>query len=208
MFQTLADRINPSHTALLIIDVQNDFIHRDGFVARQGRDQSMKQLIIPRLLSLIDQARSHDVTVIFIRQWNNEHVMSPTGLDQRQRTFPGSTDYPCHENSWGAEFYQVAPRPGEVVVNKHRYSAFMDTNLDLILRSKGIQTIILTGVNTNVCVESTARDGFMRDYYVVFTSDCTATNVLEDHEATLRNMRYGFAVVANAGELSAAWESG
>lgn len=207
MFSNLSERVDPGHTALLVIDVQNDFIHSDGFIARQGRDQTYKQEIVPRLLWLIERSREHGVPVVFIRQWNSPHVMSPAAIDQLQRTFPGSSDYPCHENSWGAGFYQVTPIDGEAIVNKHRYSAFIDTDLDLILRSKGIRTVILTGVNTNMCVESTARDGFMRDYFIVFTSDCTATNNIEDHEATLRNMRYGYAVVSTATELVKAWET-
>jgi ureidoacrylate peracid hydrolase len=207
MFKTLGERVDPAHTALLVIDVQNDFIHSDGYIARQGRDQSLKQNMVPRLLWLLERARASVVPVIFIRQWNSPHVMSPASVDQRLRTFPGSQDYPCHEESWGAGFYQVAPLPGEAVVSKHRYSAFIDTNLDLLLRSKGIRTLILTGVNTNMCVESTARDGFMRDYFIVFLSDCTATNNVEDHESTLRNMRYGFAVVTTAEETAAAWKT-
>ena len=64
--------------------------------------------------------------------------------------------------------------PNEVIVTKHRYGAFESSDLDLVLRSKGIRTVIMTGIATNVCVETTARQAFLRDYYVVFTSDCTA----------------------------------
>ncbi len=93
------------------------------------------------------------------------------------------------------------------MVKKHRYSAFVDTDLDLVLRSLGVKTLIMTGVATNVCVESTARDGCFHDYYVVFLSDCTATNDgPAAQEATLENMRRHFGVVASADEVVAAWQ--
>ncbi|MFC2018953.1 cysteine hydrolase family protein, partial [Chloroflexota bacterium] len=89
---------------------------------------------------------------------------------------------------------------------KHRYSAFIDTDLDLILRSQGIKTVIMTGVATNVCVESTARDASMKDYYVVFVKDCAASFTMRDHNATLRTMGTLFGTVASSQEVMGAWE--
>ena len=112
----------------------------------------------------------------------------------------------CAEGSWGGDFYAgVRPAPGDPLVTKHRFNAFHNTDLDVILRAHGIRTIILTGVATNVCVESTARDGFMRDYYVVFTADGTATYAEDDHRATLRNIDRFFGQVADLAELRAIW---
>jgi nicotinamidase-related amidase len=81
----------------------------------------------------------------------------------------------CEPNAWNGDFFQIVPRADEVVVTKHRYGAFESGDLDLVLRSRGIRTVVMTGVATNVCVETTARQAFLRDYYVVLTSDCTAT---------------------------------
>lgn len=77
------------------------------------------------------------------------------------------------ERGLGGDFYHVKPRPDDVVVTKHHYGAFEGT--DLILRSRRIRAVIMAVVATNVCVETTARQAFVRDYYVVFSSDCTAT---------------------------------
>ena len=107
--------------------------------------------------------------------------------------------------AWGAELYGIDARPGEEVVVKHRYSGFHNTNLDLVLRSRGIQTVILTGVATNVCVESTARDVYMHDYYLVFVSDGTATMSEAAHQATLANVDQFFGQVASADEIAACW---
>ena len=92
-------------------------------------------------------------------------------------------------------------------MTKHRYGAFESTDLDLVLRSQGIRTLIMTGVATNVCVETTARQAFLRDYYVVFTSDCTATYDQADHEATLRNIDAYFGEVVAAAQVQACWQS-
>jgi len=111
----------------------------------------------------------------------------------------------CLKNTWGAELYGIDARPGEEIVVKHRYSGFKGTNLDLLLRSAGVQTVILTGVATNACVESTGRDVYMHDYYLVFVSDGTATTSPAAHDATLANIDQFFGQVATIDAIVAAW---
>jgi ureidoacrylate peracid hydrolase len=205
MLKTLAQKIDPKHAALLIVDMQNDFCHSDGFSGKAGREMASRQAMAPRLANLLDEARRHQVRVVFIRQVNTDYVLSEVALEQKRRQAKVGDQIICREGSWGADFFAVSPLPGEPVINKHRYSAFIDTDLDLILRSLKIRTLIMTGVATNMCVESTARDGFMKDYYIVFVADCTATSSKEDHEATLRNIQVGFGEVANAKDLIADW---
>ena len=95
----------------------------------------------------------------------------------------------CEAGEWNGDFYKIRPQPDEAIVIKHRFGAFESTDLDLVLRSQGIRSVVMTGIATNVCVETTARQAFMRDYYVVFTSDCTATYSQRAHDATLREHR-------------------
>ena len=163
------------------------------------------QEMVPRLLQLIDAARGAGATIVWVKMLHAEWTTSPANTEHRLRTRP-STALICQEGTFGVEFYRVEPEPGEPIVVKHRYSAFVDTDLQLILRSKGITGVLLTGVATNVCVESTARDAYMRDYYVTFVADCSATYDRAKHEATLRNMADHFGVVATADELIAAWQ--
>jgi ureidoacrylate peracid hydrolase len=92
------------------------------------------------------------------------------------------------------------------VVTKHRFCAFTNTDLDLVLRSHDIRTIVLTGVASNVCVETTARAGFVRDYHVVFSSDGTASYDNEMHEAALRTIDLYFGEVVAVDELVALWQ--
>jgi ureidoacrylate peracid hydrolase len=110
------------------------------------------------------------------------------------------------EGSAGAEFIdELAPEAGEVVVRKHRYSAFAGTNLDLILRSRNIATCVVTGVSTNVCVESTFRAAFDLGYYVVVPRDATASWSVELGEAALANVNHRFGLVTSVDEVIAIW---
>lgn len=115
----------------------------------------------------------------------------------------------CQQGDWGFELCPgIGPQNSshEIIIRKHRYSGFVNTELDLILRSRGIQTVVMTGVATNVCVESTARDAFMRDYFVVLLQDCCATYSKEEQEATLKNIDTYFGEVVSSKELAALWE--
>jgi len=205
MLRTLPEKIDAQHTALLVVDVQNDFCHEEGFLAKQGWDVSPTHQMIPKLIHLLSEARKGKLTIIFIRQTSSESTLSPVSRELMLRAFHQTSQLICQEGSWGTEFYKVAPLPGELMVTKHRYSALADTNLNLILRSMGIKSLIITGVATNACVESTARDGFMKDYYVIVVSDCTATQHIEDQQATLRNIRNFFGTVASSDEIIAIW---
>lgn len=204
MLRTLAEKVAPGHTALLIVDVQNDFCAPDGAFGRLGRDLEAIDAMMPGLQSLIAAARQGGVAVIFLRFAQTAATESEVYREQRDRGRAGFRY--CLEGTSGVDFYHVAPEPGEAVVTKHRYSGFVGTDLDLILRSTGIRTLVMTGVATNGCVDATGRDGFMHDYYIVFTADGTATYWPEQHDATLRTVRDSYGVVAASAELAALWD--
>ncbi len=208
---TLAKKVDPTHAALIVVDVQNDFCADGGYFNREGYDMRPVQAMASRLVNFIGKAREVGVTIIYIQNiYNSENncYLSDVWLEQAKRTRKGAyTKYPvCERNSWGADFYQgIKPLPGEVIVNKHRFSAFVDTDLDLILRSKGIRTLIMSGVATNICVETTARDGFMKDYYIVFLKDCTSTFSEEMHINTLKTIDHFFGEVVDSGDILRCW---
>ncbi len=209
---TLAKKVDPKNAALLVVDVQNDFAAEGGMMDREGNDLTMSQSMVPYLEKFIDAAREAEVPVIFIRNVYNTDsnwYLSDVWLEQAARVRQGSyvIHSVCAPDSWEGDFYKVRPAEKDVIVTKHRFSAFQDTDLDLILRSRDIRTLIMTGIATNVCVESTARDGFFRDYYIVFTSDCTATFSKEDHEGTLNNIRRFFGEVVTADEVASCWKA-
>lgn len=203
MLTTLEEKVDPRHAALIVVDVQNDFCHSEGSLARFGADMTGIQAMVPHLEGFIEEARRMGLPIVFIRTSRDDSTKSEAWREQRLRM--GRDLSVCDAGTWGAEFYGVAPQPGEPVVTKHRYSAFIGTNLDTTLRSMGVKSILTCGVATNVCVESTARDGAMLDYYLVFLSDLSATGDPVLHNTTLTNMRNQFGEVVTADEVVAAW---
>jgi ureidoacrylate peracid hydrolase len=206
MLTTLAQKVSPQNAAVIVVDVQNDYCAPVGGLARLGVDMSAIEACVPRIAELIAGARRIGVPVIFVRAHHDAATESPAYRELRQRRSPNKPRW-CEPGSWGADFYQVAPEPGEVVITKYRYSGFADTNLDLVLRSQGISSLIMTGVASNNCVECTARDGFMRDYYIVFVDDCTAATNKAIHAATLANMDSLFGVVVQSTQVLAEWDA-
>jgi len=211
MLRTLAQKVAPGHAALLIVDLQNDFCADGGAMHREGRDVSMAQAMVPRLARFLDSARAAGVAVVWIRNVYNTDpnwYLSEVWLEQATRRRRGLyVERPvCQAGAWNGDFYELRPRPDEVIVTKHRYGAFESTDLDLVLRSRGIRTVIMTGVATNVCVETTARQAFLRDYYVVFLGDCTATYSQSQHDATLDNIDQFFGEVVSADAVMACWQ--
>lgn len=211
MLKTLADKVSPKHSAILIVDVQNDFCADGGAMHREGRDLTLVKDMVPRLAKFVTAARAAKVPLVWIRNVYNtgpNWYLSETWLEQAERRRRGAylTIPVCEPNEWNGDFYEIKPLPEEVIVTKHRYGAFESTDLDLVLRSQGIRTVIMTGVATNVCVETTARQAFLRDYYVVFSNDCTATYSQPEHDATLHNIDSFFGQVASAAEIQACWQ--
>lgn len=202
--EALKTHLGIDRTALLVVDVQNDFCHPNGALARAGKDVSHIQRMIPRLLDFIQEARRAGLPIIYLKtendSWTRHRALVSQQLASRRET-------PCPAGSWGAEFYRVAPARDERVIVKRRYSGFVNTDLDLILRARGIRTLIMTGVASNVCVESTARDGFMRGYSIVFLSDCTAATDPDEHRAALRNIEQYFGIVVSSETIIRLWRS-
>ncbi|MCT2537111.1 cysteine hydrolase [Aquibacillus koreensis] len=197
----LFNRIDPTQTALIVVDVQNDFCHPDGSLAKQGANIGMVDDIISPLNQLIKQAREVGATVIFIQTIHENSTDSATWMRRfKERSDTGV----CRKDTWGADFYEVNPE-NDIVVIKHRYSAFINTRLDSVLRTKNIKTLLMTGVSTNVCVESTARDGFMLDYDVLMLSDCCAAYSEEAHNMTLKNIDDFFGTTTVSTDVLSEW---
>jgi ureidoacrylate peracid hydrolase len=208
---TLEQKVDPAHAALIVVDVQNDFCADNGFFGAEGYDLAQIKAAVPRIANIIDQARTAGLKVVFIRSIYDPHHLNDPMRERNVRR--GLTGSRCTTDAWGTEFFGVSPIAGEPIVTKHRYSAFHGTDLHVILRSWGIRTLIMAGVTTNVCVESTAREGYFLDHYIVLIGDCTATTnedrkdftSEEIHRWTLTNIELTFGVVVSSDDLIAAW---
>lgn len=199
--------------AVVVVDMQNDFVHCEGAVMRyfrekeEGRDLgpdegfSSAEAMVPQLVAFIAAAREMNVPVIWVRTVNDDNTQSPLAAAQG-KYFAWATD------EWGTAFYEgLVPEAEEPVVTKHRHSAFFGTDLDLILRSQQVQRVIVTGVSTPYCVESTARDAFAHDYEVVTVADCTASKVTREHEEALDRLGRTFGRVSDAAEIIEKWRT-
>lgn len=211
ILRTLPEKVDPRHAALIVVDIQNDFCADEGFFGQTNQDLAMIQAMVPRLERFIDAARRAGVMVVFIRSIYDEVYLNEPMKERNQRR--GLVMPRLLTGSWGTEFYRVRPGPGEVVITKHRYSAFQGTELANVLRDSGIRTTIMAGVTSNVCVESTSREAYFQGFHVVFVDDCAATTnedfagatSEEIHRWTAVNIQLTFGVVCKADEIEAAW---
>ena len=208
----LEDKIRPDHTALVAIDVLNDFCAAGGMMERAGFDLGMIQAMTKRLGRLLERARAIGVFVVFVRNvYSTEKnlYLSDVWLEQASRRETGFAYFSgeaCPPDSWQNDFYEnIRPTNLEPIVTKHRYSSFYNTDLELILRSHGIRTVIATGVATEVCVETAVREAFVRDFYVVLPRDGVATYSQSSHDEALRRIDSLFGHVTSIDDILAGW---
>jgi nicotinamidase-related amidase len=212
VFTELAELVDPAHTALIMVDMQCDFIEPDGLFAAQGINLSMYARSRPRLVELLTAARATGTLVLhlqntalparmsdspsYIRFNLRMHAAARRDGPPLRYTLPGT---PGHE--FAREF---APLPQELVVRKYRSSGFWGTNLDMLLRSNGIKTVVFGGCTTEGCVESTARDAMFNDYYVVIAADCVASDDSAQHEASMLLMSHRFDIATGV-DIQTIW---
>lgn len=201
----LAQKTTVSHTAVLVIDMQNVYC-AEGYPEGSGIDKTAIRSMIPRLQQFLTQLRKKNLTIVFVGTVMNEGDFSLPIKELCIRHYGKEVAY-CRRNSWEAEFIpEIQPGANEMVIEKTRYSAFFKTDLDARLAELGIATLIVTGVGTNVCVETTCRDGFMHDYYIVVPGDLVATIDNKLHHSSLMNLDRYFATVTSSKEILQLWE--
>lgn len=175
--------------AVLIVDVQNDFCSPDGNMAGRGLDVSQIPAASANLVRLADAARAAGVPVVHVRTHHDEEVDS-VAWDARYNVPAGQPIPPrnCRPGTWGAEPWAVTDLPGEQVHIKHRYSGFTSPTLEAGLRELGVGTVLVCGVATEVCVETTLRDALERDFHVAVVGDASASFDQDDHDQAVARM--------------------
>ena len=178
--------------ALLVLDMQRYFLEPDShaFV-------TSAPAIIPNILNLIDTFQAHHLPVVYTR-----HINTPQNAGGMSRWWRDviAPDHP--HAGLAAPFDRLA----ETVIQKTQYDAFFQTELDEMLQAQGVSDVVITGVMTHLCCETTARSAFMHGYQVWFPADGTATYNQEYHLGTLRNLAHGFAHIPLIGQLLAQLE--
>jgi ureidoacrylate peracid hydrolase len=215
LLRDLSQKVDPSRAVVLTIDVQNDFFHDEGYMGRLGAPLGSIQGMVPPLQTFLAAARRAEVPVMHVVSHHDEQYASPVVTEQKLRNGHNLTSSDghamkdaayCRQGTFGVEQYEIKALPGEEIIVKHRYNAFHGTNLDQMLRARGAQTVIVTGAGSNACVESTAREVYSHDYYLVFLSDCTATTDDAAHQRTLATIDMFFGQVVSSDQVMSAWQ--
>lgn len=205
---TLATKAAPRRTALVLVDMCNDFVHPEGKTSVRARgDVSHVRRVIPTVRRLLEGARAAGLLVVYAQHTTRRDNHSDSGpwIEARSRATYSVVDL-CVEGTWGQQIIdELTPQPSDVVIQKYRYSAFAGTNLELVLRAGGIRTVICAGVSTNLCVEATAREAFSAEFYVVMPQDACGSWWPALHDATLESARHGYAEVCDVDDLLAEW---
>jgi ureidoacrylate peracid hydrolase len=170
--------------AIIVVDMQNGFVHPDGSVARLGFELVEPERVIAETVAMLDEARRFEIPIVYTRHVHRaQYLDAPPLVRERFAETEGLL-----AGTWDAEIHDaLAPQAEDAVVDKNRYDAFLYTDMEVVLRAFGATSLLITGVATNVCVESTARAADMRDYRVAVASDCTSTQA-EFHENALKAM--------------------
>jgi len=217
--------IDPERAALIVIDMQNDFGSPGGMFDRAGIDISGIRQAIGPTAEVIAAARKTGVPIIYVKMGFRPDLSDagPPGSPNRVKHVrihagetiqapDGTQSRILIRDTWNTDIVsELAPEAGDIVMYKHRFSAFYDTDLDAILQRLNAQYLIFTGCTTSVCVESTIRDAMFRNYSCILLEDCTAEPIGRDlprsnHEASLLVLQTLFAWISRSEKLIEALE--
>lgn len=200
-----------NRVALIIIDMQRDFMEPGGFGDALGNDVSRLQAIVPTLRALLDAFRAHQLPVIHTLECHRPDLSDcpPSKLNRGQGSLKIGDSGPMGRILVAGEpgngiTPELAPLPGEIVIEKPGKGAFCRTNLEVLLQERGITHLLLTGVTTEVCVQTTMREANDRGYECLMVEDCTESYFPEFKQATLDMVRAQGGIVgwtAQAGEV-------
>jgi ureidoacrylate peracid hydrolase len=207
LYRPDAETLAPGRTALLLIDIQNDFGHPDGVMGKAGVDLSRVDPAVDAAIALADAARAASVPVIIVSLETTAQLDSRAASLRRGRMgMPDTEDRRvCRKGSWGAAPYRLLPAPGDIAIAKARYASFQDTTLDRQLATLGVDTLIIGGLTTECCVEAAVRDAFHRDFNVFLAVDACASYDPAEHDVCVGVMARYCALIVSSADVAATW---
>jgi ureidoacrylate peracid hydrolase len=205
--------LNITETALIVVDMQNAYASKNGYLDKAGFDISSTGPVIAQTAKAIAAARAVGIPIVFFQNgWDKKYTEaggpgSPNWYKSNalktMRKQPELMGKLLAKGTWDYELVaELKPLEGDIIIPKIRYSGFYNTNLDSMLRSRGIRNLVFTGIATNVCVESTLRDGFFLEYFGVVLADAThqaGSDVIQ--ESALFNIATFFGWVSSVEEF-------
>lgn len=218
--------IDTATTAVIVIDMQNDFGTQGGLFDRAGLDISMIQKAVAPTAQVLAAARNAGITVIYLNMGFRPDLSDLGASDSPNRVRhlmfgagrtvqapDGTESRILIRDTWNtAVVSELTPHDGELVIYKHRFSGFYETEFDAVLKKLGVKSLIVTGCTTSVCVESTVRDAMFRDYQCVLLADCMGEPIGNDfprtnHEASLLVIQTLFGWVSDSMQFRRALEA-
>lgn len=209
-------RLSLHSTAVIVVDMQNAYASPGGYVDQAGFDVAPAEAVIGQIAQVLEAARTVGMPVVFLQNgWDADYVEAGTPASpnwyksnalKTMRTRPELAGKLLARGTWDYELVAgLAPQPGDLRVHKPRYSAFFNSQLDSLLRARGIKMLVFVGIASNVCVESTLRDGFHLEYFGVMLEDAThhlGPNFIR--EATIYNVERFFGWVSTVADFCTA----
>lgn len=210
--------IDPTKSAVIVVDMQNDFGSKGGMFDRAGIDISGIQEAVAPTARVLASARHAGIKIVYLKMGyrpdlsdlgspdapNRMRHLEMLGVGQAVKTPDGKEGRVLIRDTWGTDILkELRPQATDVVMYKHRFSGFYETDLDAVLKKAGIKHLIVTGCTTSVCVESTIRDASFRDYQCVLLTDCTSEPIgkeapTSNHEASILVMQILFGWVSTS----------
>lgn len=196
--------LNLAKTAVIVVDMQNDFLSKGGLFDVAGVDLSPVRKAVGPIQRALATARKAGITIVYLKMGFRPDLsdLGAEGSANRERHLHFGVGKRCHapggaegrflvRDTWNTDIIaELTPQADDILLYKHRFSGFFETDLDNVLRKRGIANLIFTGCTTSVCVDSTLRDAMFRDYRCVLLADCTAEPIGDDqarsnHDASL-----------------------
>ena len=209
-------KVSAGDTAVIVIDMQNAYASVGGYVDKAGFDVAPAAATIGQIARVLETARGAGMPVIYLQNgWDPDYVEAGTPSSpnwhksnalKTMRVRPELAGQLLARGGWDYALVDaLAPQPGDITLHKTRYSAFFNSQLDSVLRSRGIRTLVFVGIASNVCVESTLRDGFHLEYFGIMLEDATH-HLGPDfvREATLYNVEKFFGWVSTVADFCTA----
>lgn len=210
----------PPKTAVVVVDMQNDFASPGGMFDRAGIDITCIRAIVPNVRAVLDATRAAGMSVVYLKMGFRPDLVdagypsgptwlkhAPLNVGDTVTAPDGTTSRILVRACWNTDIVDdLTPEPDDLVLYKSRYSGFHGTSLDATLRDRGVERLIVVGATTSVCVDSTVRDAMFRDYHCAVVRDATAEPIAVDaprsnHEATLLTLELLFAHVVTSADL-------
>jgi ureidoacrylate peracid hydrolase len=217
--------ITPAQSAVIVVDMQNDFGSKGGMFALAGIDISGIRNAVAPTARVLAAARRAGISVVYLKMGFRPDLSdagcpdAPSWIKHRRLRVGEATTAPdgtasriLIRDTWNTEVVpDLTPEPGDIVLYKHRYSGFYETDLNSVLKRRSIRSLIFTGCTTSVCVESTIRDAMFRDYACLLLADCTAEPIgsglaRSNHDASLFVVEVQLGWVSDSAELITALE--